>query len=185
MTRRVINVTGEDKREAAEANSFTPLPAGWYNATIFSVEEKQFKVKGKHPADDYFNVQLRISEGDYLNRRLFVMVPLFPKWNPTEKTPNGFPTLLIPFFEALGYDVEGEFEIPEESEILGEPITIKVSIEDDDYAQAKGEKDAKRNNVRSFRQYDEDDDPSPKREEAEAPKKGKKAKKSKSDGFDL
>lgn len=186
MARRVVNVSGEDRKAAAAANDFEPIPAGWYNGTIFNAEEKQFKNAGKHPGDDYYNVQLRVSEGDYKGRVLFVMVPLFPKWNPGPKTPNGFPTNFIPFFEALGEDLEGEFEVPDPDELGGQDITFRVRIEEDAYKNAKeGTTDAKRNEVTAFRPYDPDDDPSPTREDVAPATKPARRRPKAEDGWDV
>lgn len=176
---RLVNITGDAVKASRSVGvGFDPLPAGWYNCSIYDIEEKEFRNKGKHPGDTYLNLELRVSEGDFENRRLFAMVPLFERWAPGPKTPEGFPTLLIPFLEGLGYDLEDveELEIPEDEDLIGEFITVRVSVEVDDYQLQKmiesGEIDGDdveeglvdlptRNNVQRFREYDENNDPSP------------------------
>lgn len=176
---RLVNITGDAVKASRTVGvGFDPLPSGWYNCTIYDIEEKEFKNKGKHPGDTYLNLELRVAEGDFENRRVFAMVPLFERWAPGPKTPDGFPTLLIPFLEGLGYDLEDveELEIPEDEDLIGEYITVRVAVEVDDYRLQQmindGEIDGDdveeglveppaRNNVQRFREYDENDDPSP------------------------
>lgn len=201
---RLVNITGDAVKASRSVGvGFDPLPSGWYNCSIYDIEEKEFRVKGKHPGDTYLNLELRVSEGDFENRRIFAMVPLFERWAPGPKTPDGFPTLLIPFLEGLGYDLEGveELEIPEDEDLIGEFITVRVSVEVDDYQLQKmiesGEIDGDdveeglvdpptRNNVQRFREYVEGNDPSPSantKVTAPAPKsKAAPAKKSKRRG---
>jgi len=190
---RVVNVSGDDRKAAAAANEgFAPLPAGWYNATIFSVEEREFRSEN-YKGESYYNVQFRISEGDYAKRAVFAMVPLRVRWNPTEKSPDGFPTQFIPFFEALEYEVDGEFEVPDPDELAGQDVTIRLRVVEDTYAQEqKGQKDAKTNEVSGYRTYDPDDDPSPSREEARPARgssgggaRGKRRKPAATDGWDV
>lgn len=191
---RTLNISSEERKEVKASNSFAPLPAGWYNVAVFNAEEKAYdgpNSKGKeHAGEPYYNLELRVIEGDFNARRLYgIQVPLFTKWGPsTKEGPNKgkrFPTNFLPFFEALADefgDPEGEFEVPDADDLLGKKLTVRVRVVADDYKIKQGEKDAKRNEVNGFRAYDEDDDPSPSLEDQPA-SGGKSA--SKGDEFDL
>lgn len=168
---RTITITEDERQESAESNSFAPLPAGWYNVSIYDVKEKAYtsdRSQGKeHYGKPYYDLELRVSEGDYADRRLFgVQIPLFKKWGPSQKQgPNfgkRFGTNLIPFFEALADEFgepTGEFVIPDPEDLLGKRLRVRLRIEDNEY---QGEV-TRRNAVNGFKPYIEGEDPSPKR----------------------
>lgn len=140
----------EEIKAAAAANEggvFKPLPAGWYDVTLKDVKPAKFSDKSaKYAGKDKLRIQFRVAtEGDYFGRVVFGDVPLFPKWSPTEKNPDGYPTNFIPFFTALGYDIEKGFEFDSladlANEILGEDLQIRLSVSKDEYAYNKAVKD--------------------------------------------
>jgi hypothetical protein len=98
----------------AQGGKSTPVPAGNYPVTVYEVKAETVK-SGANAGKPRWNVQLRVSEGQYENRRFFAYVPLYVAgdfW----KTQS--------FFESLGYDVKGAFSIPETVEVLGKPLTL-------------------------------------------------------------
>lgn len=118
----------------ASGNKSTPVPAGNYAATVYEVKAETVK-SGANAGKPRWNVQLRLSEGQYENRRVFAYVPLYVAgdfW----KTQS--------FFEALGYDMKGAFSVPEVSEILGKPLTARLTVR-----EAEGQYEAE-NNVAGF-----------------------------------
>lgn len=118
----------------AQGGKSTPVPAGNYPVTVYEVKAETVK-SGANAGKPRWNVQLRVSEGQYENRRFFAYVPLYVAgdfW----KTQS--------FFESLGYDVKGAFSIPETVEVLGKPLTARVTIR-----EAEGQYEAE-NNVAGF-----------------------------------
>lgn len=111
-----------------------PLPKGTYSATIYEVKAEEVR-GGANAGKPRWNVQFRVSGGDYENRRLFAYIPLYVAgdfW----KTQS--------FFEALGYDVKGEFEVPAPKELLGKAVDVRVTVR-----EAEGDYPAD-NNVAGF-----------------------------------
>jgi Protein of unknown function (DUF669). len=114
--------------------SFDPLPAGNYDATIFSIKAGEFGApkegKGDNSGKPYWNVQYRIEDGQYANRRLFQMVGLFTHWAPKPGQTEAPVNFNLPqFLKAVGVDVEaGEVEIPDPEKLGGYPVTLKVAI---------------------------------------------------------
>lgn len=164
---RKIKIDDEQVAAAAENNkgTFTVVPSGVYNFTVFDAEEKVYGEKTKNPGKEYYQFVFKIDGGKQDGRKITrVQVPLFQNWavstDPVKaaKSPKGWPTNFAPFFTALGYDVKGNFEIPDASELLGKKFSAKVTIEDDTYGfeQAAKEdptaeqKDYKRNGITKF-----------------------------------
>lgn len=126
-----------DKEVVESSNSaFNPLPAGKYDVTIFSIKAGEFGAPKSPKAGDnegkpFWNVQYRVENSeDYTNRRLFQTVGLFPRWAPTEKSPDGAANFtLVQFLKAVGVDVEeGGVKIPEVEKLLGKEVTVTVGI---------------------------------------------------------
>ena len=118
----------------SSSTSYEPVPAGKYETTIFDVQAETVK-SGQNEGKPRWKVQLKIADGEFENRRLFVLIPLYVAgdfW----KTQS--------FFESLGYPVKGNFDVPEINELLGKPVVARVVIR-----EAQGEYPAD-NNVSGF-----------------------------------
>lgn len=103
-----------------QSNSYTPIPAGTYVATTYKVDLVQVK-NGENAGKDQYNVQFRVTEGEYAGRAVFTYIPLYAgkaQW----KT--------LAFFKALGYEPEPgkPFSIPTPNELSGRPIGVKVKV---------------------------------------------------------
>ena len=120
--------------QSSNTNSYEPVPAGKYETTIFDVQAETVK-SGPNEGKPRWKVQLKIAEGQFENRRLFVLIPLYVAgdfW----KTQS--------FFESVGYSVKGNFNVPEIAELLGKPVVARVVIR-----EAQGDYPAD-NNVSGF-----------------------------------
>jgi hypothetical protein len=118
----------------SSSTSYEPVPAGKYETTIFDVQAETVK-SGQNAGKPRWKVQLKIADGEFENRRLFVLIPLYVAgdfW----KTQS--------FFESLGYPVKGNFDVPDINELLGKPVVARVVIR-----EAQGEYAAD-NNVSGF-----------------------------------
>jgi hypothetical protein len=116
--------------------TFEPLPAGNYDATIFSIKAGEFGApkegKGDNSGKPYWNVQYRIEDGQYANRRLFQMVGLFTHWAPKPGSTEEPVNFNLPqFLKAVGVDVEeGEVEIPDPEKLGGHEVTLRVIVKE-------------------------------------------------------
>lgn len=129
----VINVP-DNLPSSPSTESLGPVPKGNYNVTIFDVKTEEVK-SGANAGKPRLNVQLKIADGQYENRRLFVYIPLYVAgdfW----KTQS--------FFEALGYSVKGEFKTPSPQDLMGKPLVARVTVR-----EADGQYEAD-NNVAGF-----------------------------------
>ena len=128
-----IKITGITESSLASANSTGPMsaiPAGSYNATVFEVKQEEVR-SGPNEGKPRFNVQFRISGGQYENRRVFSYIPLYVAgdfW----KTQS--------FFSSLGYDMKsGDFEVPEVNELQGKAIGVRVKVGKDQNGEDRNE----------------------------------------------
>jgi hypothetical protein len=98
--------------------SYEPLPKGKYEVTVFDIVHETVK-SGENSGKPRWKVQLKVSSGEFENRRLFTLIPLYVGgdfW----KTQS--------FFESLGYPVKGNFQIPETNDLLGKSLVVRVTI---------------------------------------------------------
>jgi hypothetical protein len=130
----VINVPDNLPTNSSSSESLGPVPKGNYNVNVFDVKVEEVK-SGANAGKPRWNVQLKIADGQYENRRLFVYIPLYVAgdfW----KTQS--------FFEALGYSVKGQFQTPQPNEIMGKSLIARVTVR-----EADGQYEAD-NNVAGF-----------------------------------
>jgi hypothetical protein len=121
-----MKISVPDNLPQSSNTSYEPVPAGKYETTIFDVVAETVK-SGQNAGKPRWKVQLKIAEGEFENRRLFVLIPLYVAgdfW----KTQS--------FFESIGYSVKGDFNVPETNEVLGKPVVARVVIREaqGDYA---------------------------------------------------
>lgn len=113
-----INFSAESL-ESKSSGPIEPVPAGSYNATVFDIKEETVR-SGPNEGKPRFNVQFRISEGQYENRRVFSYVPLYAA-NDAWKA--------AAFFKSLGFDIKaGNFKVPATGELLGSSIGVRVKV---------------------------------------------------------
>lgn len=168
---------GGQKSEAS-SGGFAPLAAGDYNVTIFDVEDATYGPKSANAGRPSLRVQLRVSEGqEGTNRRLFETIPLFARWAPTAKNPDGSDAFtFFDFFAAVRGESPKDFRksfndlvdagenpaslLPANSELLGKPLTVVLKVENDTYAFNKAvengdtdaaQEDFKRNSVKTWK----------------------------------
>jgi len=129
-----INIPDNLPSSSASNASYDPLPKGKYETTIYDIQQDTVK-SGENAGKPRWKVQLKVTSGEYENRRLFTLIPLYVAgdfW----KTQS--------FFEALGYSLKGKFEVPDTKDLLGKPVNARVTIR-----EANGDYPAD-NNVSGF-----------------------------------
>ena len=113
-----INISNDDLASTS-SGSYDPIPKGTYATTIYTAEVVLVK-NGENAGKPQLKIQLRVSEGQFENRRLFTFIPLY--------TGKAFWKTKA-FFEALGYDLEaGNFQVPANEELLGKSVGAKVTV---------------------------------------------------------
>lgn len=124
-----FNIT-EEALASASSSSYEPIPAGSYNATVYDVKSETVK-SGPNEGKPRFNIQFKITGGKFDNRRVFGYVALYVG-NDFWKTQS--------FFSALGYDMKsGKFTVPENNDLLGKPVGVRVKIGTDMNGQPRNE----------------------------------------------
>lgn len=127
----------------ADTKGFDVIPSGAYNATVFAAEmqETQGGPAAKLPAGTpKVNVQFRISDGEYENRRVFNSFVIPPADYENAAKLKG---MLVRFLVALGYDekkiTSGKFDLDME-DLIGRECTVVVG-QKPKYNGAEGEMD--------------------------------------------
>jgi len=130
----IINVPDNLPESSASKGSYELLPKGKYEVTVYDIVPETVK-SGENEGKPRWKVQLKISSGEFENRRLFALIPLYVAgdWWKTQS-----------FFESLGYPVKGKFEVPDMKDVLGRSLTARVTIR-----EARGDYPAD-NNVSGF-----------------------------------
>lgn len=146
MARGTVKTTKDaEEKAAAGSGDYKPLDAGVYNVTIFDAEETEItNVKSANKGVTGVRMQFRISDGQKgANRRLFQSVYDVQKWAPKPGKDEGAVNFLFfQFYKALGYDLgDGEFDLPDVEDLVGESLAVKVKIVADTYQYNKAEKE--------------------------------------------
>jgi len=129
-----FSITVPEDAGSTQQSDLGPLPAGTYCTTIYDATAEEVR-SGPNAGKPRWNVQFRVCEGQYENRRVFAYIPLYVAgdfWKTQA------------FFTALGYDVKGEFKVPDIKDILGKTVDAKVTVR-----EAEGDYPAS-NNVAGF-----------------------------------
>lgn len=104
-----------------EANS-TPReipPSGEYHCKIVEIKDRDVQPGSLHAGKPFWNIRFVIQNGKYADNSIFANVMLF-----TGK--DGTLGSLSQLLKALGYDIQpGDFELPENEEIIGKDINVK------------------------------------------------------------
>lgn len=95
-----------------------PMPVGTYTATVFDIKAEEVK-SGANAGKPRWNVQFRISDGSYENRRVFSYIPMYVAGDFWK---------FESFFSALGYEVKGKFSVPEINDVLGKSLSLRVKV---------------------------------------------------------
>ncbi len=124
----------QEALDASASSDYTPIPEGSYNATIYDIKQ-EFVKSGPNEGKPRFNIQFRLSDAPYANRRVFGYVALYAAgdfWKTKA------------FFSALGIDMAaGTFTVPDAQDLLGKPIGVRVKV-------GKDQNGADRNEVAGF-----------------------------------
>lgn len=130
MSIKITGITESSLSSGPSSGPMSVIPAGSYNATVFEVKQEEVR-SGPNEGKPRFNVQFRISGGQYENRRVFSYIPLYVAgdfW----KTQS--------FFSSLGYDMKsGDFEVPEVNELQGKAIGVRVKVGKDQNGEDRNE----------------------------------------------
>lgn len=128
MSNITLNITEEAL--ASTGGDYSPIPDGSYNATIFNVVSETVR-SGPNEGKPRFNIQFKISDAPYGNRRVFSYVPLYVAkdfWKTKA------------FFSALGISMEaGKFVVPNGDDLLGKAIGVRVKTGIDQNNQPRNE----------------------------------------------
>src|ERR1051325_3030194 len=126
--------TGPLNLAGADLKGFDPIDSGTYNATVFNVELKETKggEDAKLPAGTpMWNVQFRISQEPYENRRVFrqfVIAPAVVDGKPYEHKAK-MDGILVRFLMAIGYSQDeitsGDFN-PSFEDMAGRECRVVV-----------------------------------------------------------
>jgi len=130
MSIKITGITESSLSSGPSSGPMSAIPAGSYNATVFEVKQEEVR-SGPNEGKPRFNVQFRISSGQYENRRVFSYIPLYVAgdfW----KTQS--------FFSSLGYDMKsGDFEVPDLNELQGKAIGVRVKVGKDQNGEDRNE----------------------------------------------
>lgn len=137
MTALIAEVDSRADDLVRQASSYGLLPAGRYQATIKAAEVVPFAKSGRYEGKNALSVQLRIIDGSPVGagRVFFVRVPLFQRFLPTDKNPQGaIASLYFNFFLALGVSKEdvAKGKLPSLEELGGKRVGFQMKVQEPD-----------------------------------------------------
>jgi len=126
------------KFDDVDESGFEPLPRGWYDVRIEEVDIRETSQSSQHPNNEFWNVEMIVTGGDYEGRRVWTNVML----------PPYTPFMLFRLLRAAGEIENKEDEWDgEPGDLEGLEFQVKVGRQKDD-------KD--REDVKDFRPLDVD-----------------------------
>lgn len=127
------------KARQENPDSFAPIPAGKYDATIVKAEVIPYSKKedSAYKGQNALNVQLRIVDDwpTAAKRVLFARIPMFTNYAPSDKYPDGYPVhIFYQFFGAVGVPEAQVLagNLGEIRDFLGKRVTITVALKEAD-----------------------------------------------------
>ena len=90
----IINIPDNLPDNNSNKGSYELLPKGKYEATVYDIQQETVK-SGDNAGQPRWKIQLKVSSGEFENRRLFALIPLYVAgdWWKAQS-----------FFESLGYN---------------------------------------------------------------------------------
>jgi len=142
---------GFQKKNAEDIyeDTFAPLPAGWYAATVYDIKVIDFSKKAGYTGNDCWNIQYKLSDGQPgANRRVFQRVYI----GDTEFPSGSRNFTLFQFLDAYfgnneftkRFNAGENIELPDIADVLGSSIDIQLKI-----TEYNGEKRNEVNRVRT------------------------------------
>jgi len=157
MAKQRITLDLSGTTDATKAGDFTPLPKGWYEAVVYSAEDKKTSAaKGENP---YVRARLNITqEGDYYKRVVFDNFIALYNTDKADWLTNKAEQLA----RIVGiWDGENRAKVvlPDAEDITSAEVEVYVVQTRDEYAEEQYEKEngsapdapIMRNEVRAYR----------------------------------
>ena len=143
-----LRVDFSSKEAESEALSFTPMPSGNYHVKITEITDKE-STSEKNYGKPYWNVEMTVQEGKYLDRKLWANVMLF----------EGALYSLSQLLKATGHaDAIKSGKIPNKEVFISKDVLIVVKKQLDEYAMRDADPDDPpiyKNEVKGFKTYQE------------------------------
>lgn len=137
-TKNALDFTLDDAdlEEAAKAQlGPVPVPVGRYNVIITDVaiapwkRDEPIDPKTGKPVREKLVLTIKISAGEHTGRQFrFVNVPLFKKFPPTAKSPDGTVTAFLPFLKAVGALNGNKVTLKNWNELFGKEVNVKIVV---------------------------------------------------------
>ena len=107
-----------------------PAPLGWYNVAITDVSvDKYDEDHEKYAGKGFLILTVKIVDGDYKGKEIkFVRVPLFPRYMPGPKSPDGTATSFMAFFKALGLVNGNKLTLKDWNQLFGKELQAKIVV---------------------------------------------------------
>lgn len=110
---------GFDAEAVDPADSYEPLPVGWYTVMAEKAEVKATKAGN----GSYLNIQFTVLDEEYQNRKVFAMITMA---NPSEKAV----AVGMRQLSALSRAVD-QMQLTDSADLLNKVLEIKLKVEDD------------------------------------------------------
>lgn len=169
MSKLTINLTGQTVQEESAGPSFEALPAGTYKATLYDVEAGEYASEANKGRPKY-DLEIRITEGEFAKRVLWTHVPLFLEWAPKPGKDKGADAFMFYNFfgpmagktpkefraevKELVESGDGQLEIPTPEQLMGKEILVTIDNKKDAWAYNKAKEDNPDADPEAFRTND-------------------------------
>lgn len=131
-TKAALDFTFDDEElefQEESAKGPQPIPLGWYNVGITDVSLDDYQETSPYKGKKYLTLSIKVLSGDQKGREVrYVRVPLFTRFNPTAKNPQGTATSFHAFFNSLGLIKGNKLVLRDFNRLFGSELQAKISL---------------------------------------------------------
>lgn len=134
-TKAALEFTFDDEEvqfQEEAAKGPTPVPTCWYTVGLTDVAVDLYKTGTTYAGKKFLTLTIKVLAGEYKGRQVrFVRIPLFERWNPTAKNPNGTATSFFSFFDALGLISDGKprkLLLKDFNQLFGKELDARIIV---------------------------------------------------------
>lgn len=119
----------EQKFQDSAARGFEPIERGWYHVVITDVKLEPYVAPSNYVGKQRLNLTIKVLSDRYAGRSIqYIQVPLFPRYKPTSKRPEGTATAFVGFMEAAGLLVDGKLQVKDWSVLYNKELMAFIDV---------------------------------------------------------
>lgn len=124
----------EQKFQDEASKGFAPIPRGWYHVVITDVALSDYEAPSKYVGKKRLTLAVKVlGDDEYTGRKVrYIQVPLFPRWAPSAKKPEGTATSFRDLLAATGLLVDGKVTVKDWNVLFNQEVAAYIDLDPKD-----------------------------------------------------